>query len=486
MRRLLVAALTAIVVVGAIGAVRAMRLRSTQVPPATPASIVVDAGAAAERLAAALRFPTISWGDASKRDAAAFAGLRAHLTQSFPRVAASLDVEALDTHALLYTWRGTQPTRPPVLMLAHLDVVPAGDEGDRRWTHPPFAGTIADGSVWGRGAIDDKSGALGILEAVDALLATGFAPTRTVYLAFSHNEEGDGDPSGASTLARTLQARGVRDAWLLDEGGLVYDKVPGVDGRVAFVGITEKTAIGVELRVSSAGGHASMPPAETAVGILARAIDRVEGHPMPARLDGAARQMFLTLAPEMHGAMRVAFANLWLAEPLVLRQLTARPDTNAIVRTTIAPTQLEGSAKVNVLATDARAMLNVRLLPGDTPDAVLAHLRHAVDDERVAIRLADAGGPPAPISSTTTREFETLQAAIRAVYPDVRVAPFMTTGATDARLYAAIAPFAYRFLPIAQPGALDTIHGVDEHIRIDAYVDAIRTYATIVTSIAGR
>jgi carboxypeptidase PM20D1 len=486
MRRLLVAALTAIVVVGAIGAVRAMRLRSTQVPPATPASIDVDGLAAAERLAAALRFPTISWGDASRRDAAAFDALHAHLRQSFPRVTARLDVEAIDTHSLLYTWRGTQPSLPPVLLLAHLDVVPAVDDGDHRWTHAPFAGTLADDSVWGRGAIDDKGGALGILEAVEALLASGFAPTRTVYLAFSHNEEGDGDAAGAAAIARTLRERGVRDAFLLDEGGLVYDKVPGVDGRVAFVGITEKTAIGVELRVSSAGGHASMPPEETAVGILARAIDRVERHPMPARLDGAARQMFLTLAPEMRGAMRVAFANLWLAEPLVLRQLTARPDTNAIVRTTIAPTQLEGSAKANVLATDARARLNVRLLPGDTSDALLAHLRDAIDDERVAIRLVDAGGQPPPISPTTTADFESLQAAIRAVYPDARVAPFMTTGATDARLYAAIAPFAYRFLPIAQPGALDAIHGVDEHLRVDAYVNAIRTYATIVTLIAGR
>ena len=450
-------------------------------------SVAVDAAGAAERLAGALRRPTINWDDASRRDTAAFVSLHQHLDTAFPTVARTLTREIVAGYSLLYTWRGSQPDRPPIILTAHLDVVPAEPDPRRPWTHPPFAGVIDDGSVWGRGAIDDKSGVLGLLESVEALLASRFAPERTVYLAFGHNEEGADDASGARAIADLLASRGVRDAWLLDEGGLIYDRVPGVTGAVAFVGVAEKAAIDVEISVRGEGGHASMPPRETAVGLLARALDRIERRPMPARLDGATAQMFATLAPEMALPMRLAFANLWLMRPLVLRQLAARSDTNATIRTTFAPTMLAGSAKTNVLATDARAIVNVRLLPGDTPEQVLAHLRDAVDDPRVAIAAPRAAQVQATtVSATDTPEFAALQRAIRAVYPDVRVAPYLTTGATDARHYVHVAPNVYRFLPVRQDGALEAIHGIDEHIRIDAYVDAIRTYATIISTLSAR
>jgi carboxypeptidase PM20D1 len=327
---------------------------------------------------------------------------------------------------------------------------------------------------------------LGLLEAAEALIAAGFTPERTVYLAFGHNEEDGGDASGAAATAQLLAARGTHDALLLDEGGVILDRVPGVTRPVAFVGITEKAPVNVELRVEAPGGHASIPPAETAVGILGRAIDRLEQRPMPARFAGVARETFTTLAPEMALPMRVLFANLWLTRPLIVRRFAAEPRTNAILRTTIAPTMLEASPKANVLATSARAILNVRLLPGDTIEAVTRHMRSTIADDRVTVTVhAGGAGTAPPISPTDTGEFARLGSAVRSVYPDVLVAPLLTVGATDSRFYTAIAPRTFRFLPVHFADALDVIHGVDERIPIDAYANAIRTYATIIKELAG-
>ena len=464
---------------------RAARLRSVQVAPGAPAPIVVDPGGAASRLAALLRLPTVSWDDPSKRETAAFDGLDQVLAESFPGVHRMLTLETVARWSRLYTWRGIRPDLPPIILTSHLDVVPVEPGTEARWTHPPFSGVIADGSIWGRGALDDKSGVAGLLEAAELLIGTGFAPARTIYFAFGHNEEGGGDASGAGQIARVLASRGVRDAWLMGEGGLIYDQVIGIHWPVALVGIAEKASMTVELVAHSEGGHASMPPAPTAVGILARAIDRLEHQQMPARLDGATRQMFEGLAPEMPFGLKLAFANLWLTKPLLLQFATSKPQTNAIVRTTTAPTMLSASPKVNVLASEAHAFVNFRLLPGDSAADIEAHVRSVVDDPRIDIRVA--GRPPAQlrVAATDTPDCAALSAAVRAVYPDVIVAPYLTIAATDAREYGAVAPNTYRFLPIYQHGALEMIHGTDEHVQIDAYEKAIRVYATLIMKLAG-
>ncbi|HYN09180.1 MAG TPA: M20 family peptidase [Vicinamibacterales bacterium] len=486
MKRVAKVVLLALAAVFAVGTIRMFRLQSRQPAPSAPASITIDLAAAATRLSGALQFPTISWGDAARRDGDAFLGLHTYLQDKFPAVGRVLTREAIATYSLLYTWPGRRGDLPPVILVAHLDVVPAETSG-RAWTQPPFSGAIADGKVWGRGAIDDKSGVLGLLESVEALIGAGFTPERTIYLAFGHNEEDGGDASGAAAIARHLAGRGVHDAFLLDEGGVIFDRVPGVRQPVAFVGITEKDPVTFELRVTAPGGHASMPPTHTAVGILGRALDRLEQRPMPSRLDGAARETFMTLAPEMTPPMRAVFANLWLTRPAVLRRFAQTPETNATIRTTMAPTMLEASPKANVLATAARAIVNVRLLPGDRVPDAQRHMRAAIDDPRVEIVvLAGGGGDPPPISSATSADFARLGGAIRSVYPEVLVAPFLTVAATDSRHYVRIAPHIYRFLPIHFDGAFEAVHGVDEHVTIDAYEKAIRVYATIIKEMAGR
>lgn len=461
------------------------RLTSRQPAGSLPnvAPIEIDEAGAIERLSQAIGFRTITADTEASSTPPALADLQRFLNQSYPLVAKHLPVEVVAGHALLYTWRGRQPDLPPVILSAHQDVVPANDPSG--WTHPPFAGEVADGSIWGRGALDDKSGLIGILEAVESLLARDLAPRRTIYLAFGDDEEGGALDNGASAIARALAERGVANATVLDEGGWIYEEIPGVTEHVALIGIAEKGYLSLQLSVAGAGGHSSIPPNETAIGILARAVDAVERHPMPARLDGGAAALFDTLAPEMSFGMKLLFANQWLTRPLILRELAKQPATNATIRTTTAPTMLRAGDKENVLPASATAVVNFRLLPGDSPGDVLTHVQAAIADARVTVTpYHQTGIDASPVSSATSHDFQAIGRAIRTVMPNVLVAPYLTLGATDGRRYQDVATNIYRFLPIDQPGATALLHAPDEHIEIPVYLKMIRTYGAIIQSLA--
>jgi carboxypeptidase PM20D1 len=478
--------LLVIVLIIGVLAFNASRVTSHQVAAGPAPEISVDQTLAATHLAGAIRFRTITTDTEARTAPDPWPTFHAYLSGVFPLVEQNLHRETVENSCLLYTWPGHRADLAPLILTAHMDVVPAADDTLAQWTHPPFDGVVADGMIWGRGSLDDKNSVIGLLEAVEALLARGFVPERTIYLGFGHNEEGGDRSSGAAAIAKALASRGVRNAVLVDEGGWIFDKIPGVTKHVALIGIAEKGFTSVELAVSGGGGHSSMPPRETAVGILARAIDRAETHQMPARLDGASAALFDYLAPEMSFGMRVLFANRWLTRPLLLNQLAKQPTTNAAIRTTTAPTMLRASAKENVLASTAAAVVNFRLLPGDTQDSVIAHLRDVIDDPRVAIAPyhGQRGDEATEASDTSGPAFAALAGAIRSVFPDVLVAPYLTGGATDARHYAAVAPNLYRFVPIDQPGSTELLHAPNEHIAVDVYMKMIRAYAAMITALS--
>ena len=466
--------------------VNVFRLTSHQVTPVPSERLTIDQTSAVNHLAGAIRFRTVTLDTEARSAPDPWPAFHAYLATQYPLIEKNLQRETVESSSLLYTWTGRRPNLSPVILMAHMDVVPAADDTLAQWTHPPFDGIVADGSIWGRGSLDDKNAAIGLLESIEALLATGFAPDRTIYLAFGHNEEGGATSSGAMAIAKLLKSRGVHDAVVLDEGGWIYEKVPGVAQHVAIVGVAEKGYTSVEVTVTGDGGHSSMPPRETTVGILARAIDRAESHQMPGHLDGASAALFDALAPEMTFGMKLLFANRWLTGPIILSQLGKQPGTNAVIRTTTAPTMLRASAKENVLASTASAVVNFRLLPGDTQDVVIAHLRDVIADARVTIApyKGQRGDEAAGASRTDGPEFAALSRAIRSVYPNVLVAPYLTVGATDARHYSAIAPNSYRFVPVDQPGSTELLHAPNEHIRIDAYMTMIQAYGAIVRSLA--
>lgn len=438
--------------------------------------IEIPAGAAG-RLADALRFPTLAG------DAEAFLGLHAQLRDSFPRVHAELRREVVAKLSLLYTWEGSDPALRPLLLLGHLDVVPA----EAGWRHPPFAGRISDGAVWGRGAIDHKSGVVGMLEAVELLLAEGVRPARTVHLAFGHDEE-VGGLEGARAMAALLRSRGVRPELILDEGGVIAEGVlDGVAAPVALVGVAEKGFVSLELSVTTPGGHSSLPPPRSAIGILAAAIARLESRPMEARLDGATREMFDRLGPALPFSGRWMLANLWLTRPLLLRRLESNPTTNAMVRTTAAVTVVQGGTKENVLPTRARAVVNARILPGDRIEDVIEHARVAIGDPRVEVAVGGRfSSEPSPVSDSRTLAFRTLERAIRREFDGVKVAPYLVVVATDARHYQDLSPSVYRFLPIRLGSKdLERLHGVDERIELDRYEELIRAYRRILLEFQG-
>ncbi|HEV8321333.1 MAG TPA: M20 family peptidase [Myxococcota bacterium] len=480
---LALAALAGVVVV------RGALLASKQLPDSAvpaPAPAAVDGAAAALHLAGALHFRTISSQDPAAPGAAEarteLEGLHAYLAATYPRAHAALAREVVGGGSLLFTWKGSDATLPPVLLMAHLDVVPVEPGTEGAWKHPPFAGVIADGFVWGRGALDDKGSLVAMLEAVETLLAAGFAPKRTFYFAFGHDEEVGGG-AGNAKMAALLAERGVHLAWVLDEGLAILDGiVEGVSKPVALVGLAEKGYVTVELTVTGEGGHSSMPPRHTPVGILGAAVARLEEHPLPASIEGPARAMFDWLAPEMSFSRRVAFANLWLLGPLVEQLLAARPATDALIRTTTAPTMIEGSVKENVLPAKARALVNFRVRPGDSVAAVLDHVRACVDDDRVAVKaISEFASEPSPVSSADGAGFALVHRTIREVFPRVLVAPGLVTGATDSRYYAGLADGVYRFFPLwLGPDDRARFHGTDERVPVDHYADAVRFYAQLL------
>jgi carboxypeptidase PM20D1 len=327
---------------------------------------------------------------------------------------------------------------------------------------------------------------MGTLEAVEVLLSEGFRPARTVYLAYGHDEE-VGGTEGAREIAALLKDRGVSLDMVLDEGGVIGDGIlPGISGPAALVGIAEKGFASIELSTRAAGGHSSQPPRQSTVGILSAAIARLEENPMGARLEGPTRQLFDRIGPRLPFAQRAMFANLWLTRPLVMRSLEGAPATNAMIRTTTAATIFQAGTKDNVLPSYARAVINFRILPGDSVASVMAHVRRVIDDVRVDTKIVGRfSAEPSAVSSTESASFRTLERTIRSTTPEVIVAPYLVVAVTDARYYGDLSKNIFRFQPVRLTTQdLERMHGINERIAIRHYEGAIRIYRQLILDAA--
>jgi carboxypeptidase PM20D1 len=453
-------------------------------PGAAPSLPAVDPARVADDLAAAVAIPTVSI--PSGGEPAAFVALHALLRERFPRVHATLEVTPIHDHARLLHWRGRDPNARPIILTAHVDVVPVEPGTESGWTHPPFSGELADGHVWGRGAMDDKLGVIGILTAVESLLAEGFTPSRDVWIGFGHDEE-VGGAEGAVAIAAELEQRGVSAEFLLDEGGaIVSGTIPGIAAPIAFVGIAEKGHASLELTTEGEGGHSSMPPPDGAIARLSRALVRIDEHPMPAALRGPSEQMIDRLTPEQTFVAKLVLANRWMFGPVVRWILSRHPATNAIVRTTTAPTILEAGSADNVLAAHARAVVNFRLLPGDTVASVEAHVVDVTEELGVTVRCLKKCWDPSPVSRTEGAAWDAVGRAILWTWPEAIVSPSLVVGATDARHYAAVADDIYRFLPLRMSDVdRKRLHGTDERIAIDDLHAAVRFYQALLITTTG-
>lgn len=444
-------------------------------------ALPLDPARVAEHLAAAVRCPTVPKDDKGTPDSEAFRQLHAMLATTFPLVHQRLKREVVNGWSLLYTWEGTRPELEPVMLMAHQDVVAAEPSTLGQWTHPPFDGRIVDGFIWGRGTLDIKNQLIGIFEAAETLLKQGFQPERTILFGLGHDEE-TGGVNGCKVMGQLLHERGIRLAGIVDEGGGIFEGVAaGVRGPVALVGVSEKGYLTTEISVAGKPGHSSTPPPQTAIGILARALARLEAHPMPTHLR--------RLRPMYHGIGRaaplhiqIAFANVWLFGPLLKRWLTRIPEMNASIRTTTALTIIQGGIEDNTIPAEAKATVNFRLLPGDSIAKVLDYARKVIGDERVKIQPIEGKFNEAlPVSPVTGPAYQGLTHVIRQVFDDPPVAPFVMLGGTDCQHFVPVCQAIYRFTSLVMDKSFMGLeHGIDERIPVEGMANMVKFYVRLL------
>ncbi len=458
-------------------------LSTTPPPPASPAAL---GEAFLTHLAEAVRIPTVSYEDTDRIDFDRFVEFRDFLVRTYPLTHERLDRELIADHSLLYTWKGADDSIKPIVLMAHQDVVPVEPGTDDDWEEPPFGGEETDHYLYGRGARDDKGSLIGIFEAIESLLGEGFAPRPAVFIVCGHDEETGG--TGAAAIAALLQDRGVHCSLVLDEGGAVaVDFISGVDVPVALVGIGEKGYVNIELTGRGQGGHSSAPPDSTAIGIVSAAVKAVEEHPMPARLE-AQRAFFSVLADLMPGPKAMPMKRPDLFGALIDRRMSARPMTNALIRTTAAVTMISGGVKPNVLPQEATALVNFRVMPGDTVNDVLDHVRTIVGpDVEVSISESSFSADPPPLADPDSAEFALVADVVRQHFEVGAVAPWILTGATDSRHFVSIADQVLRFVPfVATADDFKRFHGTGERIRRSDADAAVGFYRDILQRAGGR
>lgn len=432
----------------------------------------------AARLSRMIQLPTVS-AELETRGSAPFEDFVALLAELYPRVHSDLVLERHTEFGLLYRWAGRrEAVDGPLVLMAHYDVVPVDESDD--WTHPPFAGVIENGSVYGRGALDDKGPLVVILDAVENLLAEGFVPARDVYLSFGGNEETYG--SAAIAIAAAFQERGIVPWLVVDEGGAVVDApLPFVPGRAAMIGVGEKGVMTVRLTARGDGGHASAPPSRTAVRRIARAVERLGPGTFRPRTPQAVSRMLTQLAGSATGPARLLLRVLGALPPLSARVFAALGgEAAALVRTTVAPTMQSGGTAANVLPSQATATVNLRIALGETVQSAAARVRRRIADPRVSVEVLE-GSDPSPESPTDNAPFALLADALGVSHPGVPAVPYVMMAATDSRHFHRFAPAVYRFAPLEMSNAQRAaIHGVDESVEIAALERGERFHRALI------
>ncbi len=472
--------LLALLVFAAIFTVNTISFSSKQVTvqPVEPMKIE---DAAVERLAEALRLPTVS--EEGKIDTTAFRLLDTFFQKNYPLVDSMLEKTTIGGFSYIFKWQGQNSRLAPILLMAHLDVVPV-ENGGSQWTVDPFSGKIEDGQIWGRGSMDDKSSACGILEAIEMLLQVDYIPQRSVYVAFGHDEEIGGE-QGAKQIAAWFKQKSIEFEFVLDEGNLIIeDALPGLDKPLALIGIAEKGYATLEITVNlDEGGHSSMPPPGSAINRLSEAIVKLRDNPSPAKIEGPVRAMFDHVGPEMSFFNKIIFANLTWTQRLVKAQMSQAVASNAMLHTTFAPTIVSAGFKENVLPSQAKATVNCRILPGESVETALRHAREVIDDERITVELSKnfPASEPVPATDMGTFGYSVLQTTIREIFPEAVVAPALVIGATDSRHFQPVSKNILRFQPLKiNREDLKRFHGIDERIEVEGYRQMVRFYRQLM------
>lgn len=443
-----------------------------------------DTNLAAQHLAESVRFQTVSNQDPSQNQLGEWDKLHGWLAATYPKAHAAMQRELLGK-TLVYTWPGSDPAAQPIIVMAHQDVVPVTPGTEKDWKYQPFAGTIAEGAVWGRGAIDDKGSLVALFEAMEALASQGFKPKRTIYLVSGHDEEAGG--SGAVAAAKLLASRKVKALFTIDEGGIITTDTPIIKQPAMMIGVAEKGYVTLRVRADAPGGHSSMPPKEIGTINLAKALIAIHEDQFPLELRGPAEGMIDVFAAKAGGLTKMAAANKWLFSGLIKKQMADSPASAALLHTTIAPTMLQGSPKENVLPQSAEGLINYRIAPWDNSAKVLDRARAATKDLPVKVDFTERGPrEPTPVSSSTSLGWQLIVASARAGHPGLVAAPYLVVAGTDSRSMTPVSDDVYRFAAISlATSETKMIHGTNEHITLKNLESAIAFYARLLATAAG-
>lgn len=469
-------ALAALVVFLAVILIRTALFKPYPEPEMLEGEISVDEEKIINDMSDMIKCKTVSYQDKGKIDWQEFDKFQALLKERFPKVHEACTLEKIGDTGLLYCLKGKKEEEPGVLM-AHYDVVPV-EEKD--WNKPAFEGLVEDGFIWGRGTLDTKGTLCGVFEAVEQLLKEGFVPENDLYLSFSGDEEVEGKSCPA--IVAYLEKKGIRPAFVLDEGGAVVEKVfPGVAKPCAVVGIGEKVGMNVELTMKSEGGHASTPPPHTILGQLSEAVVAIEKHPFKAQFTKPVKEMFDTLGRYSSFGMRLVFANLWCFLP-VLNAFCKKAggELNAMMRTTCAVTRMEGSKAFNVLPPKATVGMNIRLLGEDTPQSAVEHLKKVIHNDKIEVSVQHAM-EASGYSDTDCDKWQMLKKVIHTTWPDAVVSPYLMMACSDSRHYSRITDRIYKFSAMAlSKEERGMIHGNNERVPVETMIKTVKFYVRLI------
>ena len=456
--------------------IRTLRFKPNKQPTVIEEAEEFDRDRSVSNLQTLVRFRTVSYRERELENDAEFDGMIKKLPDLYPNVYKTCTLTQLPDRGLLYRWQGKTDGDPTVLM-AHYDVVPVNEDA---WEKPPFEAILENGVLWGRGTLDTKVTINGVLFAADTLIARGFVPENDIYFAFSGGEEVNGE--GATNIVKYFEENGIHPALVVDEGGAVVENVfPGVSAACGMIGIAEKGMVDISYKTKSAGGHASAPKPHTPVGVLAKACCRVENHPFPSHLCAPVAKMFDTLGRYSSFVYRMIFANLWCFSPLLdMICKKSGGELNALMRTTVAFTQMSGSAASNVIPPEAEMVSNIRLNPMDTVDSAVAYLNRTIDDESVSVEVI-YGMNPSPISETDCPAWDKVATAVASTWKGCIVSPYLMMQCSDSRHYGDISNHVYRFSAMDLTSAeRATIHGNNERIRVETVHSACEFYIRLM------
>ncbi|MEG1097836.1 MAG: M20/M25/M40 family metallo-hydrolase [Raoultibacter sp.] len=454
----------------------AVRLKPAVVENPLPPSDAMGDDAAVERFQEMLRLPTV-WGAQNPDiDHAPFDVFVPRMRTLYPGVFAQLELTLFETYGIMLKWKGANPALAPAVLMAHHDVVDADTQG---WEHEPFAAQIEQGKIWARGAVDTKCILAALFEATETLLAQGYVPPRDVYICSSNCEEDNGATTPA--MVAHFKEQGIEPFFVLDEGGAVIDNAPlGVSCPFAVIGVTEKGLFNAFVTTKAQGGHAATPSLGDATASLVSSLEAVQKNPPVAKLSAPIEAMLKELAAHGGFGLKVVFGNLWLFAPLVKKIMKGDPETAAMVRTTYALTQLEGSPAANIIPKQAKATVNVRVDPLETVDEALARLKGHFDDTAAfEVRNAIDPSPTSPFENDAV--FNYLRSVIHSVYPSAGIAPYVQSSCSDSRHFARICPHTYRFAGILFRGDQRArIHGQDENLDVEAFKRGVGFYTDFI------